>query len=73
MKIGKLSAIVRTSHTCPAFEMSKKSTPGFCVVMGFNLIRSGPLWGRGVAQVGFGADFKRSISLPGPWEFTFDG
>jgi len=30
-------------------------------------------WERGALDVGFGADFKRSISQPGPWEFIFEG
>lgn len=30
-------------------------------------------WERGVAQAGFGADFKRALSKPGPWRFTFSG
>ena len=30
-------------------------------------------WDRGISQVGFGAGFKRAISQPGPWQFTFEG
>ncbi|HTW58621.1 MAG TPA: GMC family oxidoreductase [Terriglobales bacterium] len=30
-------------------------------------------WDRGVKQTGFGANFKQSISRPGPWRFTFYG
>jgi choline dehydrogenase-like flavoprotein len=30
-------------------------------------------WERGVGQAGFGAEFKKSMSLPGPWRFTFAG
>ncbi len=26
-------------------------------------------WGRGVSMAGFGADFKRELTQPGPWEF----
>jgi glucoside 3-dehydrogenase (cytochrome c) catalytic subunit len=30
-------------------------------------------WDRGTPELGFGADFKRAISRPGPWRFTFEG
>jgi choline dehydrogenase-like flavoprotein len=30
-------------------------------------------WERGITQAGFGADFKRAISQPGPWRFMFYG
>jgi choline dehydrogenase-like flavoprotein len=30
-------------------------------------------WERGIAQTGFGAEFKQSLSRPGPWRFTFNG
>ena len=30
-------------------------------------------WQRGILQTGFGADFKRSLSEPGPWRFSFQG
>ena len=30
-------------------------------------------WERGAAQTGFGPDFKKSLSQPGPWRFTFSG
>ena len=30
-------------------------------------------WGRGASDVGFGPDFKRRMSEPGPWHFIFDG
>jgi len=30
-------------------------------------------WERGVMQTGFGANFKRSISRPGPWRFSIGG
>jgi choline dehydrogenase-like flavoprotein len=30
-------------------------------------------WERGIAQTGFGADFKRAISRPGAWKFEFWG
>lgn len=30
-------------------------------------------WQRGAMQFGFGGDFKRTISQPGPWQFEFEG
>jgi choline dehydrogenase-like flavoprotein len=30
-------------------------------------------WQRGIAQTGFGAEFKRATSKPGPWQFAFSG
>ena len=30
-------------------------------------------WGRGTTEAGFGADFKRRMSDPGPWHFIFEG
>ena len=30
-------------------------------------------WERGIRQAGFGADFKRTLSQPGPWRFVFYG
>jgi choline dehydrogenase-like flavoprotein len=30
-------------------------------------------WQRGIAQTGFGPDFKKSMRQPGPWQFTFTG
>lgn len=30
-------------------------------------------WQRGILQTGFGTDFKRSLSQPGPWRFSFQG
>jgi choline dehydrogenase-like flavoprotein len=30
-------------------------------------------WERGIAQTGFGPEFKKSLSRPGPWRFTFNG
>jgi choline dehydrogenase-like flavoprotein len=30
-------------------------------------------WDRGITQPGFGADFKKSLSQPGPWHFRFYG
>ena len=30
-------------------------------------------WERGIAQTGFGPEFKKSLRRPGPWQFTFFG
>jgi choline dehydrogenase-like flavoprotein len=30
-------------------------------------------WERGIAQAGWGADFKKSLSQPGPWRFSIGG
>jgi choline dehydrogenase-like flavoprotein len=30
-------------------------------------------WERGIVNAGFGADFKKSLSQPGPWHFNFGG
>jgi choline dehydrogenase-like flavoprotein len=30
-------------------------------------------WERGIAQTGFGLEFKKSMSQPGPWQFIFGG
>ena len=30
-------------------------------------------WERGVTQVGFGGDFKKSLTQPGPWRFSIGG
>ncbi len=30
-------------------------------------------WSRGIGQTGFGPEFKKSLSRPGPWQFTFYG
>jgi choline dehydrogenase-like flavoprotein len=30
-------------------------------------------WERGIAQTGFGPEFKKAISKPGPWRFSFYG
>jgi choline dehydrogenase-like flavoprotein len=30
-------------------------------------------WERGISQTAFGADFKKSISRPGPWRFSMGG
>lgn len=57
----------------PRFRNVKDKHPGF--LRGYGLQASGDRddWGRGAIEVGFGADFKRTISRPGPWRFEFEG
>jgi choline dehydrogenase-like flavoprotein len=57
----------------PRFRNVKEKHPGF--LRGYGLqAEAGQLgWERGAIDVGFGAEFKRLISRPGPWEFTFAG
>jgi choline dehydrogenase-like flavoprotein len=57
----------------PRFRNVSAKSPSF--VRGYGLQAEGERdnWERGAAQTGFGADFKRSISRPGPWRFTFYG
>jgi choline dehydrogenase-like flavoprotein len=57
----------------PRFRNVKTTHAGFVRGYAFQggAYRDG--WERGVAQTGFGADFKRSISRPGPWRFSFYG
>jgi len=47
--------------------------PGFLRGYGFQggAGRSG--WERGSGMAGFGADFKKTLSKPGPWYFSFYG
>lgn len=57
----------------PRFRNVKEKHPDFLRGYGFQggAYRGG--WERGIAETGFGADFKRSLSHPGPWRFTFYG
>ncbi len=57
----------------PRFRNVKRKHPGFLRGYGFQGGASREDWLRGVSDPGFGADFKRSISRPGPWRFTFAG
>jgi choline dehydrogenase-like flavoprotein len=53
----------------PRFRNVKSKHPEF--VRGYAFQGGG--WERGITQTGFGADFKRSISAPGPWRFMLYG
>ena len=57
----------------PRFRNVKTKQTGFVRGYGFEggAFREG--WDRGITQTGFGADFKTSISRPGPWRFHFGG
>lgn len=57
----------------PRFRNVKTKHPEFLRGYGFqgDAVRQG--WQRGIVQTGFGPEFKKSLSHPGPWKFTFYG
>jgi choline dehydrogenase-like flavoprotein len=57
----------------PRFRNVKTKHPEFLRGYGYQggAFREG--WERGITQVGFGPDFKKSLSRPGPWRFTLYG
>jgi len=57
----------------PRFRNVKTKHPDFIRGYGFQGGAHREGWARGVAQTGFGAEFKKSISRPGPWRFSFGG
>jgi choline dehydrogenase-like flavoprotein len=57
----------------PRFRNVKNKQPEFVRGYAFQGGGERDAWERGITQTGFGADFKRSISLQGPWRFTFYG
>jgi choline dehydrogenase-like flavoprotein len=57
----------------PRFRNVKQKHPGFLRGYGFQGEADREGWDRGATQTAFGADFKRAISRPGPWQFTFAG
>ncbi|HYM75337.1 MAG TPA: GMC family oxidoreductase [Candidatus Dormibacteraeota bacterium] len=57
----------------PRFRNIKSKQPEFLRGYGFQGGAHRDGWGRGVVQTGFGADFKKSLSRPGPWRFGFHG
>lgn len=57
----------------PRFRNVKTKSPDFLRGYGFQGSGLRDNWERGIQQTGFGADFKRSISGPGPWRFIFYG
>ncbi|GAC1660496.1 MAG: GMC family oxidoreductase [Candidatus Acidiferrum sp.] len=57
----------------PRFRNVKTKSPHFLRGYGFQGGATRQTWARGFEQTGFGADFKNSISRPGPWRFSFYG
>jgi choline dehydrogenase-like flavoprotein len=57
----------------PRFRNVKSKHPDFLRGYGFQGGGHREGWNRGIAQTGFGADFKKSLSKPGPWRFSFFG
>jgi choline dehydrogenase-like flavoprotein len=57
----------------PRFRNVKTKHPEFLRGYGFQGGASREGWGRGITQVGFGVDFKKSLSQPGAWRFGFEG
>ena len=57
----------------PRFRNLKSKQKDFLRGYGFQggAYREG--WNRGIIQTGFGADFKKALSRPGPWRFSFFG
>jgi glucoside 3-dehydrogenase (cytochrome c) catalytic subunit len=57
----------------PRFRNVKTKQSGFLRGYGFQGGGYREGWERGILQAGFGADFKKSLSQPGPWHFSFYG
>jgi choline dehydrogenase-like flavoprotein len=57
----------------PRFRNVKTKQSGFLRGYGFQGGGYREGWERGILQAGFGADFKKSLSQPGPWRFSFYG
>jgi len=57
----------------PRFRNVKSKHPDFLRGYGFQGGAHRDGWNRGITQPGFGADFKKSLSKPGPWRFSFGG
>ncbi len=57
----------------PRFRNVGKKSSTFLRGYGFQGESEREGWDRGAFSTGFGANFKRSISKPGAWEFTFAG
>jgi choline dehydrogenase-like flavoprotein len=57
----------------PRFRNVKEKHQGFLRGYGFQGDGVRQNWQRGAWMTGFGADFKRGLSRPGPWMFTFYG
>jgi choline dehydrogenase-like flavoprotein len=57
----------------PRFRNVKAKHPDFLRGYGFQGGGHREGWNRGVIEAGFGADFKKALSRPGPWRFSFFG
>ncbi|HET9305820.1 MAG TPA: GMC family oxidoreductase [Candidatus Sulfotelmatobacter sp.] len=57
----------------PRFRNVKTKSPEFLRGYGYQGEGYRLGWQRGIAEAGFGADFKKSLSKPGPWRFTLYG
>jgi choline dehydrogenase-like flavoprotein len=57
----------------PRFRNVQQRHAGFLRGYGFQGEAGREGWDRGASETAFGADFKRAISRPGPWRFTFVG
>ena len=57
----------------PRFRNVKEKHPLFLRGYGFQGGASRPKWDRGVDMRGFGANFKHTLSRPGPWNMRFYG
>jgi choline dehydrogenase-like flavoprotein len=57
----------------PRFRNVKQKNPIFLRGYGFQGGGWRREWDRGATMAGFGADFKRTLSQPGPWMFDFYG
>jgi glucoside 3-dehydrogenase (cytochrome c) catalytic subunit len=57
----------------PRFRNVKSKHPDFLRGYGFQGGAHRDGWNRGISQTGFGPDFKKSLSKPGPWRFSFGG
>jgi choline dehydrogenase-like flavoprotein len=57
----------------PRFRNVKNNHSDFLRGYGFQGSGFREGWQRGISQVGFGPEFKKSIARPGPWRFSFYG
>jgi choline dehydrogenase-like flavoprotein len=57
----------------PRFRNVKQKHPGFVRGYGFQGGGWQTDWVRGITQAGFGAEFKKAMTQPGPWHFRFYG
>jgi choline dehydrogenase-like flavoprotein len=57
----------------PRFRNVKNRQSGFLRGYGFQGGAHREGWERGIAQTGYGVDFKKSMRQPGPWRFIFGG